>query len=488
VLAVGVAGAFPVYDVSAGAPLEFNAGGTSFNSLGSLSNNQAIQCFANYASGGVGTCLLLGLEGPDGDQTVSLEGSQRVFNANETLEISVTAFSASRAVVCYHDAVNENHLTCTTLTIADDNITGASPAVTINVNATSVAYAVTRFSDEVGAICWSYKGYMQKDGAGVCNKLTLDADGVITVGGEFFFDDEHNSQDFSISAFSATKAVLCWNAEQDGTCTTLMLDNGNLAKTNDAVFGRATESNYEGLVVVSLSEEEGVVCWSDGVDVNQLECKLLMVSENISVGAEAVVVNANPTSHISATKVTDPDTQEATALVCYASEPGHTSTSVEFRGNGTCNIVGRIGNETLGSGPANEVNARPTEYTALVTLESNSILCYSGFGAGQGQCRALSMAETTTSTTATSSTSLTSTMTTTPHTTTGTTITGNTVTETSTTSPHTTTYTETTTTPHTTTETSVTTVKTTEADDSSSPASALLSVGAALAAFLSLAA
>lgn len=208
---------------------------------------------------------------------------------------------------------------------------------------------------------------------------------------------------------------------------------------------------------------------------------------NITVGAEAVVVNANPTAHISATRVKDPDTQEATALVCYASEPGHTSG--EFRGNGTCNIVGLIGNETLGAGPANQVNARPTEYTALVTLESNSaILCYSGFGAGQGQCRALSMAETTTSTTATSSTSLTSTMTTTPHTLTATTITGNTVTDTSTTSPHTTTGTLTTTSPHTTTETTVTTATTTEGESSGSAATSLAGAGAAVAVALCLAA
>ena len=435
------AGAFPVYDVSEGAALQFNAGGTSFNSLGSLSPTQAIQCFANYASGGNGTCLILGLEGAEGDKQVSLEGSEFVFNANETLEISVAAFSAERAVVCYYDAANENRVTCRflradgalgsrplradwartsvplcadiplsraesparqrlpafraapsrlwpwswgrdarqentrqwtapspvqdtwkgklrdpsvsghrSLSVSDDRITGASEAKVINQNATRVPYAMTRISPLAGVICWSYTGYT-KEGAGVCNKLSLDGDGEITVGAEFFIDEEHTSGDFSVHAFSETSAVLCWNAEKDfgrwvtfrapcrlrpsasvmswhpvrrprrrlwrasrarrgatasggarrgvghparplaagansrkaispraqeGTCTTLLLDGGNLSKTTDAVFGQATDSNFEGLVVVSLTDEEGVVCWADGTAANQLECKFLM--------------------------------------------------------------------------------------------------------------------------------------------------------------------------------------------------------------------
>merc|ERR1712060_54489 len=99
------------------------------------------------------------------------------------------------------------------------------------------------------------------------------------------------------------------------------------------------------------------------------------------------------TSWLAATTLTESEGETA-ALVCYATEEGGNVNALEFKGMGTCNIVGVTGeNGTLGAGPANVVNELPTEYTALATLDSNSaMLCYSGFGAGQGQCRALSMA------------------------------------------------------------------------------------------------
>merc|ERR1711957_999892 len=123
---------------------------------------------------------------------------------------------------------------------------------------------------------------------------------------------------------------------------------------------------------------------------------------------------------------------------------------------GTCNIVGLMEDDSgVGAGPPNEVNSGTTQFLAVASFDdSSAVLCYSDGGAGGGSCKALRLAETTTSSTETSTTTetTTTTATTTPHTTTETI----TVSETSTTSFHTTTETFTTTSAHTTTATTVT--------------------------------
>merc|ERR1712060_640406 len=83
------------------------------------------------------------------------------------------------------------------------------------------------------------------------------------------------------------------------------------------------------------------------------------------------------TSWLAATTLTESEGETA-VLVCYATEEGGNVNALEFKGMGTCNIVGVTGeNGTLGAGPANVVNELPTEYTALATLDSNSaMLCY----------------------------------------------------------------------------------------------------------------
>jgi len=484
VLLLPISGALPVYEVTGGSPLEVNAGGTSFNSLARLSDTQAIQCYADYSSGeSVGTCNVLTLSG----EAVEA-GDTVVFYSNETLEVSVVGFSATQALVCYWDGANLKRLTCKPLTISGTDGTSVSvgDAFVVNDAAEETPYAIAKLSEGVGVVCWSYTGDNppHKDGAGVCNKLTL-----TDAGADYFFDEDHTSQDFSIQPLTTSSALLCWSAEGAGTCTVLTLSSGDddFSQLDNVVFYQSEAAYYEGLVVASLTATEGVVCYADGVDNNTVQCKLLTVEgPNLTATSEAVVVNTDPTSWLAATTLTESEGETA-VLVCYATEEGGNVNALEFKGMGTCNIVGVTGeNGTLGAGPANVVNELPTEYTALATLDSNSaMLCYSGFGAGQGQCRALSMAPTTTTSTASSTTSATETSTTSPHSTTASTITGSTVTSITTTSPHTITITETTTSPHTTTVTSATeTTVSTTMELSGSVSSACVSAAAALAVLL----
>jgi len=191
------------------------------------------------------------------------------------------------------------------------------------------------------------------------------------------------------------------------------------------------------------------VCWADGVGENRVDCRSVAVDGSALSYGDAGEVTALPSLYLTADALT-----EDAALVCYSADPdGSVIDSENFDGRGTCNVVGLVENgSAVGAGPPNEVNSGTTQHMAVASFDDRSaVLCYSDGGAGSGNCRALGMAETTTSSTTETSTSATSatTVTTTPHTTTETTS----LSGTSTTSWHTTTETLTTTSPHTTTGT-----------------------------------
>ena len=134
-----------------------------------------------------------------------------------------------------------------------------------------------------------------------------------------------------------------------------------------------------------------------------------------------------------------------------------------------------VNGSAISAGPPNEVNSGTTQHMAVASSDERSaVLCYSDGGAGSGNCKALSMAETTTSSTDTSTNTET---TTTPHTTTE----SSTISETSTTSLHTTSETSTTSSAHTTTVTR-TTVESQDPEDSGSLAPDLLGAFVALLA------
>jgi hypothetical protein len=169
--------AFPVYDVTTGENLATNPGrGTSFTAVGSLDASRAIQCYADYGNSGAGTCNILQVQG---SETTKL--STFVFNDNETHEIAVAPFSPSAAVVCYSDKGGSKHLICRALAVSGNAIS-AGEAHAVNSEAEEVPFlALTKLSDSVGVICWSYVLYARQDRAGVCNKLTL-SQGELQVG------------------------------------------------------------------------------------------------------------------------------------------------------------------------------------------------------------------------------------------------------------------------------------------------------------------
>jgi len=476
VLLVVGANAFPVYDVDQGEPLPVNDGGTAFSSMSNLEDSRVIQCYTDYNNNdGAGTCKILRVNG----MTVTEEGSV-VFDAKHTQYINVATFSASAAVVCYLDHLDTEHLECRYLEVGSSSIE-ASDSYVVDDVAEGVSFlSVASLTPDIGIICWSEPLNPVKDRAGACNKLTLGQGGAIAVGNKTYFDLDSSTSDVTVRAFSTTSAVVCWSAEGDGECRTLSLsDSGSQdfdAGSKERFFTGDAEA-FVGLALVKFTAARGLVCWADGVGKNRVGCKSLLIDGAALSYGEPTEVTAFPSKFLAADALT-----EDAALVCYSADPaGSVTDSEDFGGRGTCNIVGVMVNDSaVGAGPPNEVNSGTTQHTAVASSDDRSaVLCYSDGGAGSGNCKALSMAETTTSSTDTSSSTETtiSTSSTTPHTTTET----STISETSTTSFHTTSETTTTSSPYTTTDTH-TTVESQDPKDSGSLAPDLLGAFVALLA------
>jgi len=479
-MAVGIC-AFPVFDVDEGEPLAVNPNrGTAFSSVSKLDDTRVIDCFTDYFNnGGAGTCKILSVE----DMAVTEEATV-VFNANHTQYINVAAFSSTAAVVCYLDHVGTEHLTCRFLDVSSNSINPSEP-YTVDDVAVEVSFlSIASLTQDVGVVCWSKPLDSAKDRAGVCNKLTMGEGGVITVGNLVYFDQDFSTSDVTVEAFSETSAVVCWSAQGDGDCRTLTLSDSGSQDFDMGTIGRffSGESEaFKGLVLVRFNASRGLVCWADKVAKNQVDCKPLLIDGSDLGFGDAGAVTAFPSLHLTADAIT-----EDAALVCYSADPeGSVLDTENFDGKGTCNIVGLAdGDSVVGAGPPNEVNSGTTQFLAVATAsfdDRSAVLCYSDGGAGSGSCKALGMAETSTSSTSSTETteSTTESTTTTPHTTSET----STVSGTSTTSLHTTSATSTTSSAHTTTVTTVTHTLTQPEDPiSGSLAPDLWGVGVALLA------
>jgi hypothetical protein len=469
-LTVG-ASAFPVYDVDQGEPLPVNdRRGTAFSSMSKLEDSRVIECYTDYGSLGAGVCKVLRVNG----MAVTEEASV-VFDANNTQYVSVAALSPSAAVVCYLDHLDTEHVECRYLDVGGSSLDASEPYVVDDVAEQVSFLSVASLTPDIGIICWSEPLNPQKDRAGVCNKLTFGLGGTIAVGTKTYFDLDFSTSDVTVRAFSGTSAVVCWSAEGDGECRALSLSGSGSedfdAGSKERFFSGDAEA-FVGLVLVKFTAAQGLVCWADGVAKNQVDCKSLLIDGTALTYGEASEVTAFPSTFLAADALT-----EDAALVCYSADPGGSVTdSKNFDGRGTCNIVGvMVNGSAISAGPPNEVNSGTTQHMAVASSDERSaVLCYSDGGAGSGNCKALSMAETTTSSTDTSTNTET---TTTPHTTTE----SSTISETSTTSLHTTSETSTTSSAHTTTVTR-TGVETQDPEDSGSSAPDLLGAFVALLA------
>jgi hypothetical protein len=470
---LAVAGAQSVFDVGTGTVERVNNGGTVFISQAKLSETRGVVCYTDYAYSSFGICNTLDLSGEN--LTV---GGDFVFNANSTLHVSVAALSETHAVVCYSDAGNTERVTCTAFQVDGAAFTKGEPLEVDGVAQLTSFISVASLDSTSALVCYSCAG-CPSEGEGKCAVLSLDGT-ALSKGAELSFTGGAAATHIDVEGFSASAAVACYSKEGDGSCT-LLDASGGLSAVSTVGFHQTSTNFFDSISVAKVAEGSGVVCYADATnDGNFAACNALEVGAALAVG-DAEVVNARNSSSVSVAPLTSTG-----GIVCFVDlNSEEDANQNDAAGPATCKVLS-VDGVALSANPANVVNANPTEYLNVVGLSADAaMMCYSNQGAGEGFCRALSIAETTTTSTLTATETSSTTATLTSSTETSSTTSPHSTTATETSTPHTstetgTTQTSATTTPHTTTETltSTTETSTTTATEVESSAGARVAIPA----------
>jgi len=475
-----------------------NSGSSSDTATVVLSETAGIVCYADWVGVKDGWCNALDLSvapsAPSKGSSTSLAGIK-------LMHFTLARFSDTQAVACYVRLGSDGMAVCNVLEVAESDwsLTVGDEMIVNNETKWFHQLDVASFSETSGVVCYGDTG-SEPNLKIKCVPFALDtATRSLTKGEAVRVDDYvHHVQQVIVTTFSDTSAVVCY-ALEDTRLDELKdeFPNGDAAWCSPIFFDGTALSYADGWVTVNLdatynlavarlTDEHGVLCFTDGGD-NLGKCQPLGFDNGTIALGEVLEVSVDTTSNLTLAGMSP-----TAAMVCFMAGPSQTGKcSGLVMSHGTELAMGDDIDIDSGAFAAVEDCAKGWEedcglfmsVSAYASpLNMNGLVCYAGLGGEQGaRCSMLEVPPPTTTTTATTSTETSST---TPHTTTETSSTTMTTTGTSVTkTTRTTTETLTSTTPHTTTETSTTEAP---AEDSSAAEVAAVKHLAAAAALVSL--
>ena len=212
--------------LAAGTSYPIDTPWTQYLSVAMLTSTKAIVAYTdNNDVNGYGSACVLDISG-----SVITPATPVTFNSSQSLFMSITALSSTKAIVTYSDVGNSDYIKASVLDVSGSSITAGS----------SASFGVTA---------------------------------------------EHNS----VSALSATKAIVAYNAKSNSDYgTTRILDvSGNSVTVGSAVVFNSDESMYP--VVSMLTATKAIVAYKDGGNSSQgTSCILDVSNSSITVGSKVV--------------------------------------------------------------------------------------------------------------------------------------------------------------------------------------------------------
>ena len=273
---------------------------TSYLSVAALSESKALVCYVPYGGGSDGTACILSISG-----TTVTVGAEKVFNNGTTSDISVAALSESKALVCYRDTDNSGYGTACILSISGTTVTVGAEKV-FN-NGTTSDISVTALSESKALVC-----YQDTDNSGYGTTCVLSISGTTVTAGAAKAFKGWRISDISVTALSDSKALVCYRDDLTsnyGTTCVLSISGTTVTAGAEKVFNSANTSYIS---VAALSESKALVCYQDIENSNYgTACVLSISGTTVTAGAEKVF-NGRRTAYISVTALS-----ESKALVCY---------------------------------------------------------------------------------------------------------------------------------------------------------------------------
>ena len=286
--------------LNAGELKVFNSGTTSGISVTSLSATKALVCYINANS--CGTACVLDVSG-----TTITAGEEKIFNSHETHSVSVTALSEAQALVVFSATQSgKTHVVqLNVLSISGTTISlGGNRQITFGE---SHSVSVTALSETKAIVCYMYEG------VGTCyaNILSISWTDVST--GEKASINSGNTSNINVTPLSETKVLVCYvdvTHSNIGKARVLDISGTTISVGEEKIFNSGGTSNIS---ITALSATKALVCYTDVSNSNKGTACILNVSGTDVTIASRIVFNSGATSSISVTALS-----ATKALVCYA--------------------------------------------------------------------------------------------------------------------------------------------------------------------------
>jgi len=282
-------------------------------------------------------------------------------NAAFTKDASVVGFSESMAMVCYSDNlgdVDEFRGFCSMLsisadpnmTVPDDNYLPIQLWAPVSTTYTQTVVAQS-LSADTALVCISRVSGSSSEAGGDCIFVEVTAS-TVTKLAELPIAAGAMSH-MALKKFSDETAVLCYLTDAQGMCVEMYAPSqggdGNLTKGNALVLDGAKMDQIP--AISSVSQEDGVVCYTDTGSGSDLEW------------GKCVPVEVTPTSTSTATYTSS--TPHTTTETSSTSATATTETST----TGTSSTTPHT---TTGTSSTTETATATTETTATLTVTTNT--------------------------------------------------------------------------------------------------------------------
>jgi hypothetical protein len=280
-------------------------------------------------------------------------GSPTAFTSSTISLSSVTALSATEALVCFVNKGDSSKIKAVVLSVSGTTITPGS-IVTIDANTTGTAVSVTTLSSTKAIVAW-------QNATSHGSAMVIDISGTtITTNTAFQFNSTTDALNVAIATISSTQAIVVYQDGSGGNGTAQVLDISGSTVTGNTeyVFNSAASSLFS---IAHIASGTFVVTYSDGGNSSYSTAQVLSVSGTVvSYGTKVQVINVVPLAGYLAVAKAD----SSHAFIVYR-------TVTTNRGTG---VVGTISGTTITLGTPVTLQASTNTSLAACNLDATHVL------------------------------------------------------------------------------------------------------------------
>jgi len=356
--------------------------------VGGLSSDRAVMCYRtkdSTATIGVLRCASLARVG----NTLTVE-STAVLNTAFTTRASVVGFSDSKAMVCYSDDLTpKDQGGCSALAISSSGALtvplapGSTLAnwVSLQPSKTTDEVVVTRLSSDTALVCYSEAAGSGSGGvAGDCAYVEVSASAV-TIKGTALGVTSGAISHMALQSFSDETAVLCYQSSSQAVCVEMFASASLLTKGEPLAIAGA-KANH-GFGISSLSESEGVVCYTEEGSGNEQEFGTCVPVDVVptSTSTETTSTSTPHTTTASSTITTASSTTTLSDTTTSSTPHTTTATSTSTETVTGTTVTTATGTTATSTGMATEDNTALSGASRPVCLLAAAAVLLAGLSA-----------------------------------------------------------------------------------------------------------